>query len=504
MKNRKKHTNISNENEGDNFKLRPAEELLVKLQESESRLRLAIDATKLGTWDWNRERGTIYWSDECKRILGLRPDDHISFQEFIERIDIADRLDVEAKIKKIIRGSREGHIDVRYKIRKFQDNSPCWVRIQGRIFVNKNRTLSRFIGTMLDITDTIRSGEQNALLAAIITSSNDAIVAKTLDGIITTWNGASHKLFGYSPQEIIGESIMKIIPDDRKEEEYHILSKLRNGESVEHYETKRLTKSGMLIDVSLTISPIKDRDGRIIGISKIARDISEKKQEDKRKNDFVAMVSHELKTPLTSILLYTQLLVKKSKNAEDPSFFNMSTKIEAYVKRMISMIIDYLGLSRIEEGKIDIRKTRFNLKSLADEVIEEAHLISSKHRLEIVGSADVEVYADLEKMRQVLINLVGNAIKYSPSGGSVILGWEGHTDKLRIYVKDEGVGISVEDQANLFKRFYRAKEVERKNIAGFGIGLYLVSELLRLHGSRIEVESEPGKGSVFYFHIDLN
>jgi len=493
-----KHTH--NE-ENQNYKLHRAEVLLSKLQESESRLQLAIDSTKLGTWDWNRERGKVYWSAECKRILGLRAEDHISFQEFLQRIGIADRSDVKARVREIANGSNEGNIDVRYKIRRFDDDRPRWIRIQGTVFV-ENKTLIRFIGTMLDITDSVQAGERNAMLAAIIASSNDAIVAKTTEGIITSWNNAAQIMFGYTPEEIIGESIMKIIPQDRKEEEKYILSKLRNGESVEHYETKRLTKAGRLIDVSLTISPIKDDSDKIIGISKIARDITERKQEEKRKNDFVAMVSHELKTPLTSILLYVQLLVKKSTNIDDPSFLSMSTKIEAYVKRMVSMITDYLGLSRIEEGKIDIRKTHFALKPLADEVMEEAHLISSKHTLEIVGCETVEVYADREKMRQILINLVSNAVKYSPSGGSVTLGWESTSDKLRIYVKDEGMGITPGDQTKLFQRFYRVDDDERQNIAGFGIGLYLVSELLRLHDSTIEVDSKLGEGSVFYFHLD--
>ena len=350
----------------------------------------------------------------------------------------------------------------------------------------------------------IDSTEQNTLFAAIIASSNDAIVAKTLEGRIMTWNNAAQKLFGYMAEEIIGKSIMTIIPEDRTDEELYILSKLRNGETVEHYETKRLTKTGLQIDVSLTISPIKDHSGRVIGISKIARDITEKKQEEKRKNDFVAMVSHELKTPLTSMLLYAQLLVRKSSTVEDTAFLNMSTKMEAYVKRMISMIVDYLGLSRIEEGNIDLNRTHFDLRLLAEEVMEEAGLISAKHQLQIVGCEGVQLYADIEKMRQVLINLVSNAVKYSPAGGVVTLGCECMSGKVRIYVKDEGMGITAVDQAKLFQRFYRVKDEQNKNISGFGIGLYLVSELLRLHGSEIVVDSVIGEGSTFYFYLDMD
>lgn len=178
--------------------------------------------------------------------------------------------------------------------------------------------------------------------------------------------------------------------------------------------------------------------------------------------------------------------------------------MEAYVKRMISMIVDYLGLSRIEEGNIDLNRTHFDLRLLAEEVMEEAGLISAKHQLQIVGCEGVQLYADIEKMRQVLINLVSNAVKYSPAGGVVTLGCECMSGKVRIYVKDEGMGITAVDQAKLFQRFYRVKDEQNKNISGFGIGLYLVSELLRLHGSEIVVDSVIGEGSTFYFYLDMD
>lgn len=209
---------------------------------------------------------------------------------------------------------------------------------------NSDGTILRVLGTMLDITANIKAEQRNAYLAAIITSSDDAIVAKTMDWKITNWNKAAERIFGYQADEIIGKSIMVLIPPVRKEEELYILSQLGKGRSVEYYETKRLTKSGTIIDVSLTISPLKDNSEKIIGISKAARDITEKKREEKRKNDFVAAVRHELKTPLTSLLLYTQLLGKKIASFEDRSLSNINAKIEGYVKRMIGMVADYLGL----------------------------------------------------------------------------------------------------------------------------------------------------------------
>src|SRR5690606_17277313 len=145
----------------------------------------------------------------------------------------------------------------------------------------------------------------------------------------TSWNPAAQHIFGFTEEEMVGQSIVKIIPDDRVEEESFTLSRLGAGESIAHFETKRQRKDGRLIDVSLTISPIRDSAGRITGASKIALDITGKKLEEQRKNDFVAMVSHEMKTPLTSILLYTQLLTKNARKNEDRTGLQMGSRMEA-------------------------------------------------------------------------------------------------------------------------------------------------------------------------------
>ncbi len=165
----------------------------------------------------------------------------------------------------------------------------------------------------MDITDLKQAEEKSAKLAAIIESSDDAIISKTLESVITSWNESAERMFGYTADEIIGETIYKLIPPDRQEEEPKILARLKSGERVEHFETKRLRKDGRLIDVSLSISPVKDKQGNIIGLSKIARDITEKKLDETRKNDFIGMASHELKTPLTSLSAIIQVTNGKLK-----------------------------------------------------------------------------------------------------------------------------------------------------------------------------------------------
>ncbi|MFD2742411.1 MULTISPECIES: PAS domain-containing sensor histidine kinase [Sphingobacterium] len=472
-----------------------------KLRESEARLRLAIDSTELGTWDWNKRHKIIYWSPECRSILGLSQRGRLSFPEFLKRIHEDDRALIDARIYELINASTDGHFDMTFRIFRINDNQCRWIRAQGTVFVGSDNILNRFLGTMLDVTKTKESHEQHARLAAIVESSDDAIVAKTLDGRVITWNDSAEKLFGYTAKEMIGESLLKIIPQDRYNEEESILRKLRAGESVKHFETLRVKKSGEMVDVSLTISPIRDDEGRITGISKIARDITDRKEEEKRKNDFISVVSHELKTPLTSILLYSQLLMKKVNQKQFGDVKQLTQRVETHSRRMNVLIGNYLDMTRIEQGKAEINLEDFELKGLIQEVVSDAELFDSPHTFIINSTGNVNVNADRDKICQVLTNLVSNAVKYSPSGGQIIISCENKDKQVIVSVKDQGMGISAKDQKMLFQRFYRIKDPNRKNISGFGIGLYLVSELLRLHDSSISIESEQGIGSTFFFSL---
>ncbi len=598
--------------------------LLNELEESEARLRMAIELTNLGTWDWNPGSGDIFCSDECKKIFQIPLDGSLTFESFSGRIHTDDRDSVLQELANATKPDSTGACELTYRINRFDDNSVRWIRVQGKVYFNEAREAIRFLGTIVDITDIkqshekimhseklfksialnipksliividkehrfltiegdymeklgydsanyagkhplevappeeyesskhlyervmagekfsverksatgedymvhfvplkndlgevetgliialditdIKKAEENsAQLAAIITSSNDAIISKTLNGIITSWNESAEKMFAYQAEEIIGQPILKLIPPERQEEEPQIISRLKNGERVEHFETQRLTKGGRLIDVSLTISPVKDAQGKIIGISKIARDITEKKQEEHRKNDFIAMVSHELKTPLTAITSYIQLLLSRAKKGGDEFTLHALSRAEVQARKMISMIHDFLSLARLEEGKILLNKEEFELHPLIEEISRDAEFLSSKHTIQLVDCEDLHIYADRDKIGQVLINLLSNAVKYSPSGGAITIGCEKHAGSVKVFVRDEGVGIDPMDQKRLFERFYRVNNDKLKTVAGFGIGLYLVSEILRYHNSKIEVESEENVGSTFYFTLN--
>lgn len=475
--------------------------LLRNLEQAEARFKMVMESIKLGTWDFNPASGELIWSEECKNIYGLPPGVEITFDLFADHIHPEDKEFALQEIQKAMEPG-EGTYDITYRILRFNDGSERWIRAQGKVYFNSEQQVDRFIGTVVDIHEAKIAEEKSSKLAAIVESSDDAIISKTLEGIITSWNGSAERMFGYTPEEIIGESILKLIPEDRQDEEPIIISQIKSGKRVAHFETKRITKDKKLLDISLTISPVKDSSGKIIGVSKIARDITDKKREETRKNDFIAMVSHELKTPLTSIKSYVQVLLAKSKKENDSFRIEGLTRTEVQVKKMVSMIGDFLSLAKLEEGNIKLNKQLFNLKPLIEEIISDAQFLTSIHSI-IIQDCDVNVYADKDKIGQVLINLLSNAIKYSPSGGTVTIGSEKHGSKVKIYVKDEGGGINRKDQPRLFDRFYRVENEQVKTVSGFGVGLYLVSEILRYHDTDIEVESSEGTGSTFHFNLEI-
>lgn len=372
-------------------------------------------------------------------------------------------------------------------------------------YMTTNEELAESQQQLMALVEELRQAdERSAKLAAIVESSDDAIIGKDLDGIVTAWNRGAEQIFGYKEDEIVGRSILMLIPDNLQYEEPLILSRLRNGEKIEHFETVRRTADGVMINVSLTISPILDKEGKVIGVSKIARDISEQKRDDQRKNDFIGMASHELKTPLTSLTALVQVLQQKLKDSADPFIPQALSKANLQAKKMSSLINGFLNVSRLESGKLEIVKQSFELCELVDEQIEEIKLTVSSHSFVFDDRTELPIVADKEKIGSVISNLLSNAVKYSPKGKIVTIHCVMHEGNALFSVQDEGMGIRRQDLPRIFERYYRAGSEHTKQISGFGVGLYLSAEIIQRHDGRIWVESEKGVGSTFYFALPLS
>ncbi|MEZ0264292.1 MAG: ATP-binding protein, partial [Phycisphaerae bacterium] len=357
-------------------------------------------------------------------------------------------------------------------------------------------------------------------------SSDDAIISKTLEGVIVTWNAGAQRTFGYTADEIVGRSVLTLIPPDRHHEEPVILARLRAGERIDHYQTVRVRKDGGLIDVSLTVSPVKDASGRIIGVSKIARDVTElKRAMDERerllaaeraaraeaervslmKDEFLATLSHELRTPLNAILGWAQIL--RAQPITDPDVDEGLTVIERNTRVQAQLIEDLLDMSRITSGKLRLDVQRVDLSDVVKAAVASVRQSAEARdiRLQIVLDPMAgPVRGDPNRLQQCFWNLLSNAIKFTPKGGRVQVALERVNSHLEVCVTDNGQGIRPEFLPHVFERFRQADASTTRRHGGLGLGLSIVKHLVELHGGRVEARSEgEGKGATFCIELPL-
>jgi two-component system, chemotaxis family, CheB/CheR fusion protein len=357
-----------------------------------------------------------------------------------------------------------------------------------------------------------RADEARTLLAAVVESSEDAIVSKTLEGRILSWNRGAERLFGYTAAEAIGQPIYMIIPPERHAEERMILDRLVRGERIEHYETVRITKDGRRLDISLTISPVRDAAGRIFAASKVARDITLRKradaalqEADHRKDEFLATLAHELRNPLAPIRNAVHILATKAPPTKDLQW--VREVLDRQVQQMTRLVDDLLDVSRIGRGKIDMRKERTDLIAVINYALEASKPLIEKwgHELTVrLTPGPVSLDGDPARLAQVLSNLLNNAAKYTEQGGkiSVTVECEGQTAVIRI--KDTGVGIPADMLPRIFDMFMQVDRSLERARGGLGIGLSLVQKLVELHGGTVTAFSPgPGQGSEFVVRLPL-
>lgn len=617
----------------------------------------------------NRQ-GAILAQMSPKELLGKRPQDIFPY---------AHKIDFGKAVRAVMREHKSQTIEAYYsRYNKWYENLvfpiPEGVGILAR-----------------DITKRKQAEEDQARLAAIVTSSDDAIISKDLTSKIISWNEGAEKIFGYHADEMIGKSIRTIIPSKLQKEEDIIIAKLKKGQRIEHFRTIRMTKDGRKIAVSLMISPIKDAKGKVIGASQIAQDITaikhyednlrflaasskelnksleyektlnniaklavpdiadwcsidmlnplgyleqvalahkdpekikwakelrkkspprmdvaigiphvlrtgkpeflpyidekllmqntqneterelikklqlssiiivpifrqrkpvgaitfvttesrrkytqndlsiaqevghraslaiensllykatqkeliERKKLEKQKDEFIAVASHELKTPVTSIKSFAQLLhyrMKKEGRLHDAELLG---KLDAQIDKLTSLIGDLLDVTKIEGGRLMFTETAFDFDELIDEIIEEMQRTTDRHALIRVGKAGKTVVGDRERLGQVLTNLISNAIKYSPSAEKILIHTTQDKKNIKVCVQDFGVGILRDKLDKVFDRFFRVSGPNQETFPGLGLGLYISNEIVKRWKGKIWVESIEGKGSTFCFTFPI-
>ena len=372
----------------------------------------------------------------------------------------------------------------------------------------------RILVAIEDATERRSAAAARSTLAAIVESSDDAIVSKNLDGIISSWNHGAETLFGYTAWEAVGQHISFIIPVERRSEEDEVLARIRRGESVDHFDTERQTKDGRRINVSLTISPIRNAAGQIIGASKVARDITERKllenslrrhsldlsEEANRKNEFLAMLGHELRNPLSALASALEILGHMpDENDRRRELRSMMTR---QTKRITTLLDQLLDIARVISSKIEITKERVALAGVVRAAIEGANPLieAQKHQLilQLAPDRDTMLLGDPIRLTQVVENLLTNAAKYTDPGGEITVTVDSDDETVRIAIKDNGIGMSADLIPHVFEVFTQAPRTLDRSKGGLGLGLPLVQRIVELHGGVVTATSPgPGQGSEF-------
>lgn len=626
---------------------------------------ISFNQAAVKLWGCVPEIGKDLWCNSCK-IYDLKGEP-IPFENSAMAITLKEGIAINAEEIIIER----------------PDGSKARVRPYTVPAFNKQGVLIGAVNTLINVSEITNSDEKQAMLAAIVNTSDDTILSKTLGGIITSWNKAAERMFGYTQEEAIGKHISLLIPPSRLKEEEYIIGEVAQGNKVEHFETIRLTKEGKEIAISLSVSPVKDSSGKIIGASKIARDITGQKEAvetykryterlviinhivklvseeldlnkilqkvtdattqltgaqfgaffynkvdisgesfmlytlsgapkeafekfgmprntavfhttfsgqgvvrvdditkdaryglssphfgmpkghlpvvsylavpvisrsgevigglffghpepamftkeheelvvpiaaqaaigldnaklyeeikalNEKKDEFIGLASHELKTPLTSITGYLQILDRLKSDDNSGKFV---TKTIQQVKKLTALVSDLLDVSKIEAGKLQLLREKFNIRTTLEDAIELIQHSHNTHEITLHSSIDaLEVHGDTHRIEQVIINLLTNAIKYSYLANKVEVFLTQTDDEVKIGVKDYGIGIAPEKLSQVFSRFYRVEELN-PHISGLGIGLYISHEIISRHNGKLWVESVLDKGSIFWFTLPL-
>lgn len=652
--------------------------------------RLSKEAAQLGTFDMDMVKGTLEWDVRCRELFGVQHDHAVTYEkDFLEGIHPDDLVRVTTAISHAMdQNASGGDYDIEYRTLGPASGELRWVRAKGKVYFDPPGKPSRFIGSVLDITDEKlleikhhEIAEKQGRLAAIVDSSDDAIVSKNLDGIIISWNKSAVQMFGYTEAEAIGKHISLIIPPDRIDEEEYIINHIKAGEKIDHFETIRIDKQGTEKQLSITISPILDANGRIIGASKIARDISaqlaaqlaikkyterleilntmieavseeldldkilqkvtdatteltgakfgaffynrvddngesymlftlsgapreaferfgmprntaifhptfsgqgvirvdditkdprygknlphygmpkghlpvvsylavpvisrsgevigglffghpeagvftqdheslvtsiaaqaaigldnaklfeEVKALNDKKDEFIALASHELKTPLTSVSGYLQIIGRLREDELSKKFLQKAT---VQVQRLSRLVSDLLDVSKIEAGKLRLTISEIDLKEIVEDAIELVRPTAENYKITLTANSEkCTAQGDNLRIEQVVLNLLTNAIKYSPGADLVEVFIFCDDTMAKVGVRDYGLGIPADKQQSIFSRFFRIDEAT-PNISGLGIGLYLAQEIISRHNGQLWVESETQKGSTFWFTL---
>lgn len=481
----------------------------------DARNQLLLEATAEAIYGLDNEGNCSFVNPSCVKLLGYDSAEELLGQKMHELIHHSypdgDAIPVqECSIYQAFKNGERMHLDEEVVWRK--DGLPVFVEIWSYPMIGEDDQIVGAVVTLLDVSERRQAEETRAYLSAIVESSYDAIISKTLDGVVTSWNRAAELLYGYTAEEMLGQPIMRLVPPDRRGEANEILKRMRSGERVNAFETVRTRKDGTRIDVSLTISPIKDSRGKLVGGSSIARDITLRRRAEqeiregvRRRDQFLAMLSHELRNPLSAVRTATRVLNSPQVSAAED--VESRRVIERQTAHMTRLLDDLLEVSRITQKKIKLRQSLMDLRSTVEDAVQSVRALADEHEITIeldVPDQPLWIHGDAARLQQVQANLLTNAIKYSPNGDRVRLKLDLDAGSAVVRVADNGAGITSEMLNRVFEMFVQSEDELDRSEGGMGVGLTLVRNLVELHGGTVVAHSEGrGRGSEFEVRLPL-
>jgi PAS domain S-box-containing protein len=489
------------------------------------RLSEAQEIAQLGSWEWDVKTNELTWSENLYNIYEVNPRDGVNYEKFISIIHPEDKNDVENYIGSFFNEKRFD--DFYHRI-----ITPAGVvkilHSRGEVILDEEGNVVKMIGTGQDVTaekmvkDKLietneKLAQRNQFVEKLLNSSLDLItvVDKELRFIAVN-KKAESVISAYYPVELIGKKINEVNPALQETEFYSDLLKAFEGEIIIRDKVKASNSENYY---EHNYVPLMDASGEVYAVMTISHDITESisqmealrklNESDKLKSDFIKMASHELKTPVTSIKGYVQLVLAALKDEENkekalsPSLIKLSlVSIDKQITRLTRLMSELLDLSKIETGKLELNKEVFNLNELVIETVQDVLYTNPKHRINISHDFGCTVFGDKDRIGQVLINLLTNGIKYSPDSDKVdILIQQQGKDNVSVSVRDYGIGIDKKYHDKIFDRFYRVEGKLEQTYPGFGIGLFIAKEIIQQHEGSVYFSSEKGKGSVFTFTL---
>jgi PAS domain S-box-containing protein len=448
------------------------------------------------------------------RIFGLDPRESLpSRDNFRQQIHPEDRDWVKKRFEESLRERDDTFAEYRVLL---PDGTVRHINASGHPVLNEDGELIEFVGTAVDVTERKRAEVVGQRLAAIVNSSEEAIVSKDLNGTIESWNGGAERLFGYQASEVIGKSILIIIPPDRHDEELRIVERIRRGELIESYETVRMREDGSLLDISLTVSPLRDAAGRIIGASKIARDITERKRAEAALRDMQmqlahanrvatmgqlsASITHEVNQPITAAVTYA-LAARRWLSAEPPNFREVDDALSLIVKEG-NRAGEVVGRIRALIKKAPARKDAVAINDAILEVIALTRTEAANNSVSVrtqLTEGLPRVQGDRVQLQQVLLNLIINAIEAMRDVGEeereLLISTRNEPDGVSVEVRDSGPGFAPADLDRVFEAFYTTKP------GGLGMGLSICRSIIEAHNGRLWASPNVPRGASFQFTL---